>query len=107
MNNPQNIGSTIDSTWYLYLIQCGDGSIYTGITTDVERRFEEHRSGGKKAARYLRGRGPLKLVFKALIGDKGMALKMEYRVKQLSKLKKQALIQGNMDLNLLRDWDIE
>ena len=99
--------STIETAWYLYLVQCHDSSIYTGITTDIERRFEEHCSGGKKAARYLRGKGPLKLVFQEKVGDKGSALKLEYRVKQLPRPKKLALIKGTLRLKELRDWDEE
>jgi len=93
----------IETAWYLYLIKCGDGSIYTGITTNVERRFEEHSSSGKKAARYLRGRGPLKLVFKEQVGDKGSALKLEYRIKQLPRSQKQELIDGKLKLKDLQD----
>ena len=47
--------------WYLYILQCGDGSLYTGITTDVEKRLEAHRSG--KGAKYTRGRSPLELKY--------------------------------------------
>ena len=48
--------------WYLYILQCGDGSLYTGITTDVEKRLEAHRSG--KGAKYTRGRSPLELKYR-------------------------------------------
>ena len=57
--------------WYLYLVRCGDGTLYTGISTDVDRRLAEH-SGGK-GARYLRGRGPLALARKIRVGDKARA----------------------------------
>lgn len=50
--------------WYVYIIRCGDGTLYTGISTDVERRLVEHQEGGPKASRYLRGRGPLQLMLK-------------------------------------------
>ena len=76
--------------WYLYIIRCRDGSLYTGIATDVEGRLADHRAN--KGARYLRGRGPLKLVFKQQIGEKGRALKIEHKVKNLPKHKKEALI---------------
>ncbi len=52
--------------WYLYLVRCGDGTLYTGISTDVGRRLAEHRAG--KGARYLRGRGPLSLARKVRVG---------------------------------------
>lgn len=78
--------------WHVYMIRCGDGSLYTGIATDVERRFSEHRSGGGRAAKYLRGRGPLSVVFSRKIGDRGSALKVEARIKKAAKRMKEALI---------------
>ncbi len=83
--------------WYLYIVRCRYGSLYTGIATDVERRFAEHQAN--KGSKYLRGRGPLKLVFKKQIGKKELALKTERLVKRLSKLKKEKLIKANNDNN--------
>jgi putative endonuclease len=80
--------------WYLYLIRCGDGSIYTGVSTDVSRRLAEHRCG--KGARYLRGRGPLLLARKIRVGGKSDAFKMEWRVKKLSPSRKKDLIKGKI-----------
>jgi len=77
--------------WSLYIVRCRHGSLYTGIATDVERRFAEHKAN--KGAKYLRGRGPLKLVFKKQLGKRELALKIERRVKSLPKLKKEKLIQ--------------
>jgi putative endonuclease len=68
----------------VYLIRCRDGSLYTGIATDVERRLAEHRDG-RKGARYLRGRGPLSLVFQRHIGSRSLASRIEARIKRLSK----------------------
>jgi len=76
--------------WYLYMVRCRDGSLYTGIATDVESRLADHRAN--KGAKYLRGRGPLKLVLKKQIGAKGRALKVEHQVKNLPKDKKEALV---------------
>jgi putative endonuclease len=76
--------------WYLYMVRCRGGSLYTGIATDVESRLADHRTN--KGAKYLRGRGPLKLVFKKQIGEKGRALKIEHTVKNLPKHKKEALV---------------
>nr|WP_194335048.1 GIY-YIG nuclease family protein [Mariprofundus sp. KV] len=73
------------------MIRCNSGQLYTGITTDVDRRFAEHQQG--KGAKFLRGKGPLELVFTALIGDRSDALKMEIRVKKLRRSEKEALIQ--------------
>ena len=84
--------------WYLYLIRCADGSLYTGISTDVERRLREHGQGGLRAARYLRGRGPLTLERKIRVGDHGAAARLEWRVKRLSRVDKEALIRKKIRL---------
>ena len=78
-----------EKKWYVYILRCGDGSLYTGITDDVQRRLEMHRSG--KGAKYTRGRGPLKLRHREELPDKGAALKREYAIKQLSKTEKVTL----------------
>ena len=78
--------------WYLYMIRCQDGSLYTGISNDVARRFEKHLKMGKHGAKYLRGRGPLKVVFQKKIGSKPSALKMEQKIKKLSKSQKETII---------------
>ena len=79
-----------DALWWVYLVRCGDGSIYTGVAQDVARRLSEHRSGGARAARYVRGRGPLRLLVAQPVGSRGDALRVEYRVKQLSARHKRA-----------------
>jgi len=81
--------------WHLYLIRTGDGSLYTGIATDVARRFAEHQSGGGRCARYLHGRGPLKLVFKRWLGSRNIALKAERRMKKLPKHEKEQIVRSN------------
>ena len=80
----------METTWYLYLLRCKDSTLYTGITTDVEKRFEAHQSG--KGAKYTRGRGPLELVYRETCGTHSDALKRECAVKALSRLQKQDLI---------------
>lgn len=82
----------MESTWYLYILRCGDGSLYTGITTDVERRFDAHREG--KGAKYTRGRGPLALVYREECGTHSAALKRELAVKRLTREQKLQLIDG-------------
>ena len=77
-------------SWKLYILRCGDGSLYTGITTDVEKRLEQHRSG--KGAKYTRGRGPLELVYSEDCDDHSAALKREIQIKTLSREEKQKLI---------------
>jgi len=84
--------------WYLYLIRTRGGALYTGITTDVARRFAEHEAGGPKCARYLRGRGPLELVFQQHVGTRPEALRVESTVKRLPKAAKEELIAGRRTL---------
>ena len=72
-----------ESGWSVYIIRCGDGSFYTGIATDVERRFGEHVSQGAKAAKYLRGRLPLEIVYRKEIGSRSEASKEELRIKRM------------------------
>ncbi len=86
------------TTWSVYLLRCADGSFYTGIATDVSRRVAEH-ADGQKGARYLRGRGPLELVFSREIGDRSLATKIEHRVKRFPKAYKGdlGLLPGRID----------
>jgi len=79
--------------WHLYILRLASGHLYTGITTDVERRFAEHQSGSPKAAKSLRGKGPLALVFSCPVGDQSQALRLEARIKKLSRAEKLKLVQ--------------
>ncbi|WP_051916529.1 MULTISPECIES: GIY-YIG nuclease family protein [unclassified Serratia (in: enterobacteria)] len=76
--------------WHLYMLRMPSGMLYTGITTDVARRLAQHQAG--KGAKALRGKGELELVFYCQAGDRSNALKLEYRVKQLSKKQKENLV---------------
>ncbi len=82
-------------SWHLYLIRAGDGSLYTGIAKDVERRLAEHVCAAGKGAKYLRGRGPFELAFRTRIGSHTLALKAENRIKRLTKTRKESLIADN------------
>lgn len=84
------------TSWYLYLIRCPDNRLYTGITTDIARRFTAHQAG--KGAKALRGRGALTLVFSQLIGSRSQALRIEYRIKQLTKIQKERLVNQEIPL---------
>ncbi|MBT7703761.1 GIY-YIG nuclease family protein [Candidatus Peregrinibacteria bacterium] len=79
--------------WHVYIIECSDETLYTGITTDVDRRIEEHNTS-LKGAKYTKGRGPVKLIYSCKIGDRAAASKEEYRIKQLSRKEKLALVRG-------------
>jgi len=78
------------NSWKLYILRCGDGTLYTGITTDVEKRLEAHRCG--KGAKYTRGRGPLELKYREECGDHSAALKRELEIKALTREEKEKLI---------------
>lgn len=77
-------------SWQVYILRCGDDTLYTGITDDVERRLAIHRSG--KGAKYTRGRGPLELVYTEEQPDKSAALRREYELKHLTRPQKEQLI---------------
>jgi putative endonuclease len=76
--------------WCVYLLRCGDGSLYAGITNDLEKRLAAHRSG--RGARYTRGRGPLKLIHREDAQDKPAALRREWEIKKLPRRQKLALV---------------
>ena len=78
--------------WFLYVLRCGDGSLYTGIALDVDARFVAHCEG--RGARYTRGRGPLELVHREAVGSRSEALKAERRFKALSRAGKLLRIEG-------------
>jgi len=89
------------ATWHLYLVRTRDGALYTGIATDVERRMDEHRGTGGRGAKYLRGRGPFRLAFRSPIGERGLALQVEHRVKRLSHGGKEAIVAARPDTTRL------
>ena len=78
--------------WSIYMVMGADEKIYTGITTDVARRFEEHQASSTKGAKFLRGRGPLRLLIVMPVGSQSDALRVEHRVKRLSRSKKEDII---------------
>ena len=95
--------------WYVYMIQASDGSLYTGITTDVDRRFQEHlggneggklgeKKGAKKGAKYFQGRKPEKVVYTEQGHDRSSASKREAEIKRLRREQKLALVAGQSGL---------
>ena len=77
--------------WWVYLVSCSDGSLYTGITTNVERRISEHNTS-KKGAKYTRNKRPVRLVYSEVQSDRSTASKREYFIKKLSRDEKLKLI---------------
>ena len=80
----------MEQTWKLYILRCGDGSLYTGITNNLEKRLAAHRAG--RGAKYTRGRGPLELVYREDCTDHSAALKRELEIKALPREEKMKLI---------------
>ena len=76
--------------WCVYMLLCDDNTIYTGITNDLKKRFENHISG--KGAKYLRGSKPLEIVYTENFQNRSMATKREMEIKKLNRRKKEALI---------------
>lgn len=78
--------------WTIYILQCGDGTFYTGITNDLKKRLAAHDKGA--GAKYTRGRGPVKLVHSEWRKSKSMALKREIEIKKMNRIEKLKLISG-------------
>ena len=79
---------SVQKTWFVYLIECVDGSLYTGITVDLELRFKAHRDG--RGARYMRLHRPLRMLAAEAHPDRSSASKAEYRIKQMAAAEKRA-----------------
>lgn len=86
----ENLPDSDKNPWVLYILLCGDGKLYTGITNDLDRRFDMHASG--KGARFTRSRLPVKLVYCEECRGRSAALKREAAVKKLPRAKKEELI---------------
>lgn len=80
-----------ESIWYVYILECNDTTLYTGITNNLENRLHQHNHG-KTAAKYTRVRRPVKLVYQEEQENKSEALKREYTIKKLSRIEKLRLI---------------
>ena len=81
------------TVWSIYMIRDQSGSLYTGISVDVLRRFKEHCSRTAKAAKYTKARKELKLVYSCELGNRSLASKAEYRVKRLAKREKEFIVE--------------
>ncbi len=80
-----------ESQWYVYILRCADGSLYTGITTDLQRRLLEHNSDDVRGARYTRARRPVSLVYSEDHSSRSAASKREAAIKKLSRAQKLVL----------------
>jgi putative endonuclease len=92
--------------WHIYMVRTETGALYTGISNDVEKRIEAHRLG--RGSKFLRAQGALVLVYQCALGDRSIASKAEYRLKQISKAEKELLVQEKPDrIRLLEKLEIE
>lgn len=82
----------VDSSWYVYIVRCYDGTLYTGITKDLDRRLIEHNRDNAKGAHYTRSRRPVALVYSEQAESRSEAARREYHLKKLSAREKQELI---------------
>lgn len=94
MQHPRSRHHATDdsSHWYVYLIRTRLGTLYTGITTDVARRLEEHGDDGRRGAKYLRSKGPFELVYAAPVGSRALALRVEKGLKALPRRDKERIV---------------
>ena len=83
--------------WIVYILQCADGTLYTGITNDLERRVADHEAG--QGARYTKGRGPFQLVYQEICQSRGLASKREIKIKSLNRKGKLSLASKNKSGN--------
>ncbi len=84
--------TTLKKNWFVYYLRCADNSLYAGVTTDLIRRLHEHNTCNKTGAKYTRVRRPVKLVYAETQKNRQLACKREYQLKQLTKVKKEALV---------------
>jgi len=82
-------------TWYVYMIRCSDASLYTGVTTDIERRFKEHKES-KKGSKYARAKIPLRVVYEETCASRSLAQKRECVIKKFEKKEKELLVKSQI-----------
>jgi len=80
--------------WHIYILRCADGTLYTGITTDPQRRVAEHNGDNRLGARYTRGRRPVRLAYHEAAADRAAAARREAAIKRLTRREKLALVVG-------------
>ncbi|MGD8702682.1 MAG: GIY-YIG nuclease family protein [Desulfosarcina sp.] len=84
------------NVWFVYMLRCGNGALYTGVTMDVHRRVAEHKAAGRRSARFTRSFAPVDLAYSCRVGPKRLAHRIEYRIKRLSREKKLVVVSKNL-----------
>jgi len=92
MTSKNNKQTTDQKSWFVYILRCADNSLYTGVTTDISRRLDQHNGLIKNGAKYTRNRQPVTLVYQETSNSRSEACKREYAIKDLSKSDKELLI---------------
>lgn len=90
--------------WFVYILRCSNGALYTGVTTDVGRRVAEHDSKGRRSARFTRAFAPVELVYSCCMGAKSPALRAEYRIKRLTRREKALVVAENFSRSKLLNF---
>ena len=93
------------NNWYVYIVRCSDNSLYTGITTNLDKRINEHNQSSKLAAKYTRGRRPVRLVYQEKLISRSQATKRESQIKQLKKEDKETLVSDASNELPIKDND--
>jgi putative endonuclease len=94
--------------WFVYVLRCSNGALYTGVTTDVSRRVREHVQKGRLSARFTRAFAPVELAYSCRVGEKSLAYRTEYRMKKLTRDRKNIVVsEGFPKLMLLEFLDID
>ena len=86
------MGTTTQNNWLIYILECGDGSLYCGITNNIEKRLKQHKGEIIGGAKYTRSHWPCKLVYKEKSANRSKALQREAIIKKMSKVEKQTLV---------------
>lgn len=102
MENTTAEGQQTD--WFVYMLRCGNQALYTGVTTDVARRVDEHRNRGRFGARFTRAFAPVELVYSCWVGRRTLACRVEHRIKRLPRQKKIEVVSGNFSPTQLLDF---
>ncbi len=97
-------GGSRNKNWFIYILLLDGKKLYTGITTDFERRYQEHLSKKVRSARAVRGSRDIRLVYHCQVGDRSMALRIEYRIKKLTPSQKNLIIKQNFDIDELCEF---
>ena len=106
---PEGVGEIVitdndKKEWFVYILRCGNGALYTGVTTDVARRLGEHEQKGRLAARFTRAFAPVELVYSCRAGSKSLAYRLEYRIKRLAREKKEFIVSSSLSRQQLIEF---